>query len=264
MTRTRIVLAALTTGLLAWGGVAMARTGTPAASLETSADTTVYSVADAGTVTVGFDGSTVTLVDHRPAEGWSATVDAMTATEIEIDFVSADQHLRFKAEVEDGDLRAEVEDRTRVRLEPGRQDSGRIDDSDSRVAADDSVDSRSAGSASIDDSNRSGSDSGSSHHGDRSGSNSGPGGGDGRSETHTELMPGVQTITVAGHGTITVEVAGNVVSFIAAEGTDGWSARLDEADGREVEVVFQKDGAVVEAKLEIEDGRLRLRVELKG
>ncbi len=266
MTRTRIALTALVVGLLAWGGVAMARTGTTATELESSGDTTVYSIEDAGTVTVSFDGTALLLVDFQAARGWSASIDSETATEIEIDFQSANRHLRFKAEVEDEGVRAQVEDRTDSRVDA---ESDRADDDLADADVSDDDDDRSGSNSGSDD-DRSGSNSGSSSDDDsddpesdddRSGSNSGSGGGDGRTETRTDLVAGVQTITVPGYGSITVEIAGNAVAFVSAEGADGWSANLDEANGHEVEVLFRKDGVVVEAKLEIEDGRLRLRVE---
>ena len=78
--------------------------------------TTAFAVEDAGTVTITLDGGTLELVDLAAADGWAASIDSETPTEIEIDFVSADRHLRFNAEVEDGQIRTRLEERTTVGL----------------------------------------------------------------------------------------------------------------------------------------------------
>ncbi len=94
------------------------------------------------------------------------------------------------------------------------------------------------------------------------GKGSGSSGKDGRTETFFGLALGVQTVSVSGYGSITVNVTASGLAFVSATGVDGWTATLDEVEANEVKVDFRKGGTTVEAKVEIEDGALRLRVEL--
>ncbi len=71
------------------------------------AQTRTYEAAGIGTLTVAFDGTTVSLVRVDPAPGWTHSVDEITTRNIEIDFWNGSVRHRAKVEVEDGDLRFE-------------------------------------------------------------------------------------------------------------------------------------------------------------
>ncbi len=245
MTRKQMIATGLATGLLSWGGVALAQSA--AIDLTASSEavveagvTTEYMVEDAGSVTIAFDGTTIELVDQLANPGWSVTVDSATATEIEIDFVSAERTLRFKAEIEDGAVEVEVEDRTKVE-----------DDSDSEDVSVEDVTETTVTETTIDDT----SDDDSDDTSDDADSDD--------EESVTGSITGIQTIEVPGYGSITVNVSALGVEYVSATGIDGWTAMLDEADDDDVTVIFTKDGTTVKAELEIEDGSLRLRVEIE-
>ncbi len=247
MTRKQIIAAALTTGLLSWGGVALAQSADvdPSASSEAvveAAVTTEYMVEDAGSVTIAFDGMAIELVDQLANPGWSVTVDSTTATEIEIDFVSAERTLRFKAEIEDGAVQVEVEDRTKVEDDSDSEDVSVDDVTETTI----DVTETTVGvtETTIDDDTSDDEDS--------------------DDETPlVDIVTEAQTIEVAGYGSITVNLSALGVEYVSATGIDGWTAMLDEADDDEVTVLFTKDGTTVKAELEIEDGSLRLRVEIE-
>jgi hypothetical protein len=268
MARNKMIAAGLTAALLTWGGVAMAASDRPRTeSVHTAVGSTVYQVEEAGTVTVAFDGTALTLVDQSAADGWTVSVDSVLATEIEVDFVSPARQLRFNAEIEDGAVRVRVEDRTKD-VVPSDDSNDADDSSDDSPDSEDRSGSDSGSDSSSDDSDDSDDNSGSgnssddnSGSGNSSDDNSGHGSGDDRTESFTSLLAGVQTITVPGLGTVTVDVQAPNVTFVSAAGADGWSAMLDENEPGEVKVLFSKDGAQMEAKIEIEDGSLRLRVE---
>jgi hypothetical protein len=69
----------------------------------------VYSVDDAGEIHITSDGSTVRLVETRPAEGWTATGDTEDDDdEVEVVFRSGNREVEFEAELDDGRLEVEV------------------------------------------------------------------------------------------------------------------------------------------------------------
>ena len=266
MTRNKMIAAGLAASLLAWGGVAMATTDRPRTeSVQSTTGSTVYSVEDAGSVTVAFDGIALTLVDSAAATGWTVSVDSVLATEIEVDFVSASRQLRFNAEIEDGAVRVRVEDRTQEAVAsdaPSADDSSDDSSGPSDSAGEDRSGSNSGSDSSSDDSDDDDSDDNDSDDSDDdSGDEGGSGSDDDRTESFSSLLAGVQTIAVPGLGSVTVDVSGPNVTFVSAAGSGGWTATLDENEPGEVEVLFTKDGTQMEAKIEIEDGSLRLRVE---
>lgn len=70
----------------------------------------VYAVGDAGEAVLEFDGSTVRVVETRPAEGWTATEDTEDDDdEVEVTFSSDDDRsIELEAEVDDGRLEIDV------------------------------------------------------------------------------------------------------------------------------------------------------------
>jgi hypothetical protein len=70
--------------------------------------TVTYDAGDGGTVTITFDGTTLTLVGTGPSAGWSPEVEAASGREIDVDFRNGDRRIRFSAELEDGQVRIKV------------------------------------------------------------------------------------------------------------------------------------------------------------
>jgi hypothetical protein len=74
----------------------------------------VYAVGDAGEIEIDFDGTTVRVVEARPAEGWTASEDDEDDDdEVEVTFSGDDRAIEFEAEVDDGRLEIEVCESTR-------------------------------------------------------------------------------------------------------------------------------------------------------
>lgn len=72
----------------------------------------IYTVGDAGTVTVDTDGRAVTLVGQDTAAGWVATVDERGLARGEVEIVFRDDTGRvvaFDAEIDDGELEVDID-----------------------------------------------------------------------------------------------------------------------------------------------------------
>jgi hypothetical protein len=68
----------------------------------------VYAVGDAGEIQVESDGSTVRVLEVRPAEGWTFSEDDQDDDEVEVTFRRDDRAIDFEAELDDGRLHIEV------------------------------------------------------------------------------------------------------------------------------------------------------------
>lgn len=69
----------------------------------------VYTMYEAGTAVVTFEGGRLVLGEVTAAEGWTARVDDQEPEEVEIDFRrSADDVLDLEVEVDDGRVEAEI------------------------------------------------------------------------------------------------------------------------------------------------------------
>ncbi len=68
----------------------------------------VYTVAEAGTVTITVADGTLTLGPVQPFAGWDYEVTTEEATEVEVAFVKDAEHVRLAAEVDDGEPFVEV------------------------------------------------------------------------------------------------------------------------------------------------------------
>jgi hypothetical protein len=69
----------------------------------------IYPVSDAGEVELAVDGDTLSLVEARPADGWTATGDAEDdSSEVEVTFRAGDREVELEAELDDGVLEVEV------------------------------------------------------------------------------------------------------------------------------------------------------------
>ena len=105
----------------------MPETSTTVASTSTTipaGDELVFEAGDAGTVTIGSDGTSLTVVAVAPAAGWNFEVETPMGREVEVDFRDGTRKIKFDAELEDGEIRV------RVREEADDRD----DDSDDMTA----------------------------------------------------------------------------------------------------------------------------------
>lgn len=76
-------------------------------SLPAAGGNMTFEATGVGTLTIAWDGSSLTLVNVSPVGGWTYTIDEITAREVEIDFWNAGVRHRAKVQVEHGGLRFE-------------------------------------------------------------------------------------------------------------------------------------------------------------
>jgi hypothetical protein len=69
-----------------------------------------------------------------------------------------------------------------------------------------------------------------------------------------------RTLDAAGAGTITYTVSGTTLTLVSANAASGWTAEVERAAGRELEVTFRSATGRVDVKVEFEDGQVRERV----
>lgn len=74
---------------------------------------TTYEVADAGSVTIEYDGTTLSLVSADANTPWSSFSQQTSGREIEVEFANGDRIVKFNAELEDGGIRIRVRDEVR-------------------------------------------------------------------------------------------------------------------------------------------------------
>ena len=67
----------------------------------------VYTVGDAGTVTVRLEGDSLVLDGVQPAAGWTSEITGQSATEVEVELVAPGTEIDFDVEIEDGAVEAE-------------------------------------------------------------------------------------------------------------------------------------------------------------
>lgn len=75
------------------------------------AETIMYEVGDAGTVTIASDGAALSIVAVDAADGWAAEVEVASGREVEADFRNGMRRIQFNAELEDGEIRVRVRER---------------------------------------------------------------------------------------------------------------------------------------------------------
>ena len=74
---------------------------------------TTYVVVDAGSVTIDYDGSTLSLLSADANASWTAFSEQTAGREIEVEFIRGDRRVKFNAELEDGGIRIRVRDETK-------------------------------------------------------------------------------------------------------------------------------------------------------
>ena len=75
------------------------------------AETTMYQVGVAGTVTISSSGSTLAIVSVDPTAGWSEEIEVGSGGEVEADFRDGTRRIQFNAELEDGQIEVRVRER---------------------------------------------------------------------------------------------------------------------------------------------------------
>ncbi len=162
----------------------------------------VFAAGDAGTVTIGSDGTSLMVVAVAPAAGWNFEIETPMGREVEVDFRDGTRKIKFDAELENGEIRVRVREET----------DDRDDDGD---------------------------------------------------DTTAPSQDGIQVIAAGPAGTVTVEIAGNVLTVVSIDVADGWTYDV-RTEGDEVKVEFRNaDGTEIEVEAELEHGLLEVKVETK-
>jgi len=95
----------------ATGGQGQAGPATPGQRRceQLAGENNVYQVGEAGQVELRHEGDTLDLVEVRPAEGWSHSVDDRDdRDEVEVTFSREGREIEFEAEIDDGRLDVEI------------------------------------------------------------------------------------------------------------------------------------------------------------
>lgn len=245
MSLTNTILAGtLITALAAGGAAISASPPDTRVDSQVTADATTYTVADAGTVTAGAVNGTLELREVTATDGWSAHINSLTGTEIEIDFVSAATRLRFKAEMEDGEVKVEVESRGEARIsvpDPSSTSTSTMPSTTSTSLPDSTSSTASTSTTST----------------------TLPDGEDGENEG-SQLELGMKTYAVADAGTVTVDQTTGGLVLVGIDPAPGWTVSIESVRADRIELEFEKGELEVRFRLRVEsDGRLELRIERK-
>jgi hypothetical protein len=73
-----------------------------------------------------------------------------------------------------------------------------------------------------------------------------------------------KSFDAAGAGTVTYKVEGDTITLVDATPASGYTVKVDESAGREIEVVFSNATQRVKAKVELENGVAREKVTTKA
>ena len=82
---------------------------TTSVSVTSAAFVETYAVGGAESVTIGSDGTTLTVLAVDPADGWSGEIERSAGHEVEVDFRDGTVRMRFDAQFEDGEVRIRIE-----------------------------------------------------------------------------------------------------------------------------------------------------------
>jgi hypothetical protein len=84
-------------------------TGAAPSGIPSAAGDETFDVLGAGTVTLRVDGPTLVLIEATPSDDWTVSIDSQTTVEVEIDFLSGSNRVRFNGQLKDGSIRSRVE-----------------------------------------------------------------------------------------------------------------------------------------------------------
>ncbi|HEX7097821.1 MAG TPA: hypothetical protein VF377_01165 [Acidimicrobiia bacterium] len=266
--RTRMLLGLIAAALLI-GGAAWA---SGESSVETNVvDRTVIPVDPAGEVTLEVVSAGLSIVTVEAEPGWTVVTEAAVGREVEVRLVSDRGRIDFNAELEDGEIRVEIERRlqddsstTTVVTTPSTSSS--TTPSTSTTVDDDGTTSTSVGSApststTIDDSPSTTGPSTTSttlddDHDDATTSTSTT-----IDDDVVDIPDGTRTFDAGAAGSITVGIRSGSLSLVSVNANSGWSYEIDKARSDDIEVEFTQGDADVEIRVRIHDGRLEARLD---
>jgi len=232
--RSAIALATMLAVLMTVG-VGLAATSVPESTSSTTtstpsttsipdageAQTIIYDVGDAGTVTVSSDGSSLAIVAVDTNDGWTAEVEAPMGREVEADFRNGTTRIQFNAELEDGEIKVRVRERAAVSDDAGTTSTTTPDTTSTTIPDETSTTT----SIPSDDS-----------------------------------ATATFTYDAGAGGHVKVTSNGSSLTVVTADAAAGWSTEIEVSSGPEVEVDFRNGDRRIQFNAELEDGEIRVRI----
>lgn len=270
--RTKTVLG-MTAVVLLVAGVAWA-SGEPVEA--NTVERTVIPVDPAGEVTLEVVSAGLSITTIEPEPGWTVTVETSVGREVEARFDSDEGRIDFEAELEDGEIRVEIERRlaeastTTTIVTSSSTSSSSTSSTTSPAPSTTSTSLEDGGTTSTSISSPSTSstvaESTSTTRPDGSTtSTSLPRGGGTTSTTIdddvVDVPDGTRRFEAGPAGSITIDVRSGSLSLTSVDARSGWSYEIDKARSDDIEVELSQGDSEVEIRVRIHHGRLEVRVD---
>jgi len=206
-----------------------------------SVERTVIPVDPAGEVTLEVIPAGLSIATVVPNTGWTVTVENSVGPEVEARLVSDEGWVDFKAELEDGEIRVDIE----RRLEEASSTTTLVTTPSTSSTSSTSTSSPSSTAPSttattLED--------------------------DGTTSTTVDddavdIPDGTRTFEAGAAGSITVDIRSGTLSLVSGNARSGWSHEVDKARSDDIEGEFSNGDAEAEIRVRIHDGRLEVRVD---
>lgn len=243
--RLSAIVAAITAGILitgmAWAASDSRTEVTSNLDIEVNQETEIP-VDGAGTIRLGNDGASLTILAAVAMEGYVVEVEVPQGREVEADFRGEGRRVQFNAELEDGVVRV------RIRTEADATTSTTFDEiSTTSSTVDDNGgerdDDNATTSTTIDD-------------------NGGNRGDD--DDNGTQLPSGPVVYDVSGAASVTVIFSANgQIELGAVSPASGWMVEETKQDSDEVEVRLRSGEEEARFRLRVDNGQVRVEIERK-
>jgi hypothetical protein len=231
--RITVAMAAMSTLALVTG---VAWAAMPSASVIV-ANEHLIDVSDAAQVVVAQSGAELEIVAVEANAGWTHEVEVAKGREVEADFRSADRRIQFNAQLEDGQIRVRVRERTGSTVVEDTSTtvddstSTTVDDSTSTTVGDDTT------STTIDDST-------STTVGD------------------APTGSGSETYTVGGAASVTVSWADGRMSLGSVSVADGWFIEKQDVRSDRVKLEFENGDEDAKFEARFDNGSIRVEIDV--
>ncbi|HKX74845.1 MAG TPA: hypothetical protein VJR05_05585 [Acidimicrobiia bacterium] len=257
--RLSAIVAAITAGILitgiAWAASDSRTEVTSNLDIEVNQETEIP-VDGAGTIRLGNDGASLTILAAVAMEGYVVEVEVPQGREVEADFRGEGRRVQFNAELEDGVVRV------RIRTEADATTSTTFDDNSTTSTTVDGNggDDNSTTSTTIDDNGGDDNSTTSTTIDDNRGDNRG----DDDDDNGTQLPSGPVVYDVSGAASVTVIFsAGGQIELGAVSPASGWTVEETKQDSDEVEVRLRSGEEEARFRLRVDNGQVRVEIERK-
>lgn len=241
-----VAIVSAVTALLAVAGVSMAATSpTAVAGIQEHE----IEAAGAGTVVVAVEGSSLTVVEATPNDGWIPEIEVVSGVEVEVDFRQSDATVQVKAELEDGELRVRVRERaaTGAVVESTTTSTVAVGSSTTTTEPDTTSTTVATTSTTV-----AATTSTTSANGPTTTST--------MSDNGTPLAPGQDTFVISGVGQVTVAWSGTVLTLVSYDVEAGWTAQVEIRPDR-IEIEFVNGDREAEFKARLRTDGVEIDIE---